>query len=151
MAYFWHWDTWGVTREWSWWLETYGSIKHRGHLTSKGKLISQRPECSVTFTNIHRLVTSWGLSLLSSLFVSNKSHCCCHGSFSISQYITSIFWTPQERTLLPTLKFRTWDLCDEWDLQDSVYLTTGEKQMSKSLMIYILKDVTVALGYLWKL
>lgn len=59
-------ETLEVTREWGWWLERYGSIKHKGHFGRKRKLISQQPECAVTFTNLHRsfLLILWGLSCI---------------------------------------------------------------------------------------
>lgn len=81
--------TLGVTREWGWRLERYGSIKHKGHFGRKRKLISQQPECAVTFTNLHRpffLLTLQGLSsIFRPLFGPNKSHC---WPLSISQYIS---------------------------------------------------------------
>lgn len=43
-----------LPREWGGWLKRYGSIKHKGHFAWKGKLISQQPECAVTFTKLSR-------------------------------------------------------------------------------------------------
>lgn len=79
--------TLGVTRDWGWRLERYGSIKHKGHFSSMENDFSAARMCfdlhKSSPTLFSWLYEEWATFCL--LFVPNKSHCCRHGPFSISQ------------------------------------------------------------------